>query len=206
VALGVGLTDDFGRYTSVKRVALEVADIPWPTYGNGLIGLLFPGRLFPDSRLEISLLGTEGPQRDWAYQYNAFTWKKGRGNRAGYYLGMQLRKQQVLRGDLLSDESLADISYETGIDVDVLKTRIGGKGIAKGVRTGLFLGHTVGPALGALLPRGARIEGQFGVVLELEPAHSDVERALGARPNIRFQWGATILWNSPIAPVRPWNY
>jgi hypothetical protein len=210
LAYGLGITSDTGGYESVKRVAIEISDVPWFDAESGFWGFLFPGRLFTDSRLEVSLFGTEGARNGWAYQYNSVTWKKGRGNRAGVYLGLQHRKAQVLRGSELSDASLRDISYETGVPIEDLETRPAGKAWPFGVRSGFFVGHSWRRCRWSLLElatgSGCRIEAQFGVVVEAQPNYSDVQQRFGARQNLRVQWGATFLWNSPAPQTRPWRY
>ena len=217
VAFGYGLTWDSGSYPAVQRLLVEIADVRGPDKGHlPVIGFLLPERYFPDSRLELNLIGTDTDRslERLALQHFGATWKKGRGNRNGLYLGVQWRKGQILAGQLQRQEDLERISFETGVPIDDLRRRPGGRGWKLGFRLGTFVGHSFMPSgrtageriIRALFPAGGRVEGQFGIVMDRDVDPSDVERSLGARDNIRFQYGVTFIWNSKIARPEPWTF
>jgi hypothetical protein len=215
MAFGFGMTWDSGKYPAIYRLVMEVSDVKWADRGHWpVLGFLLPERLFPDSRLELNLLGTEGTVRGWALQHLGVTWKKGRGNRNGMYLGVQWRKAEVLPGERHRQEDLEQISFETGVPIENLRRRPGGRGWPLGIRAGTFVGHSFMPGgrnagarfVRSLFPWGGRVEGQFGVVMERDVDHSDVERALGARPNVRFQYGVTFTWNPKFLRPKPWTF
>jgi hypothetical protein len=202
LAFNAGFTGDTGGDPLVKRLGLEISDIKWWSVDNGFFALFFPGRLLSDSRLEASF-GSKGGANRWAFQDYSVTWKKGRGNRGGVYVGVQGRKAKVLDGVLQGPETLDRVSFETGISIERLKERLGGSEWIEGARAGIFIGHSFA-RLGPLLPSGYRVEGQFGIVVEPQAPPSDVEESLGALPNIRAQWGVTFSWNSARPQTKPW--
>jgi hypothetical protein len=197
--VGAGTVWEAGGHPTVSRIMTEVSDVKWPRWELGPLTLLFPGRLFTSSRLELTLIGTESLSRP-AAQYFGVTWKKGRGNRAGPYFGIQARREHIRPGTELPDKILDEISEQTGVDKNVLKNRERSKRWPVGIRMGLAIGHSIAQCQ-------CRFETHVGIVLEPQTRNiGEVDRALGARENVRFQIGASLFWNVPKFRPEPWKY